>query len=96
MKTPDNFSSWNRAMRGAYARGYRDSMAGVPIHQCPYQDTRKWDNRITWSRAFARAWEDGWQAAREDDPINTGKTIAEAINRATAYRIAKALNAQNQ
>lgn len=61
---PELFELWNPALRGAYLRGYRDSRNGVPVGECPYRDTRKRDGRLTWSRSFVRAWEDGFRHAK--------------------------------
>ena len=55
----------NRALRGAYLKGLRARLAGEPCVD-PYQDKRKWDGRLTWSRAFSSAWRDGWQDADRD------------------------------
>ena len=59
---PEGFRSWNPAMRGAYRKGYEACEAGEPQGACPYSDKRKHDGRLTWSRAFAAAWHDGWKA----------------------------------
>ena len=53
--------SWNPAMRGAYMKGAYAAEAGQPLDSCPYKDKRKEDGRITWSRAFRYAWQDGWR-----------------------------------
>ncbi len=36
------------------------------IIACPYRDKRKLDGRLTWSRAFATAWCEGFHAAASD------------------------------
>jgi hypothetical protein len=69
MKKPQGFDLWNPAMRGAYKKGYQARMDGAP-RVSPYADKRKWDGRLTWSRAFERAWTDGYDAASQDDPIS--------------------------
>lgn len=69
-KPPEGFDLWNRALRGAYRKGWDASAAGRPITACPYKDRRKFSGRLTWSRAFIRAWEDGWDAFRQHDPIS--------------------------
>lgn len=66
MKTPANFQQWNPAMRGAYRKGYEACGAGLAITACPYRDKRKLDGRLTWSRAFAAAWREGFYAAASD------------------------------
>lgn len=65
MKTPPGFDAWNPAMRGAYRKGHKAAEAGAARETCPYGDVRKKDGRITWSRAFAAAWHDGWTAGDE-------------------------------
>jgi hypothetical protein len=57
---PRGFETWNPAMRGAYVTGRRARRDGEPIDACPYRDTRNTSGRLTWSRAFERAWVDGW------------------------------------
>lgn len=69
MKEPEGFSSWNPAMRGAYRKGYEAANAGKGPGTCPYDDKRKDCGRITWSRAFRAAWHDGWNDARQHDPL---------------------------
>lgn len=66
MKPPRGFESWNPALQGAFRKGYAARMAGEPIEACPYVDRRKVSGRLTWSRGFIRAWQDGWNHA---DPI---------------------------
>lgn len=56
----------NRALRGAYRKGLTAGLAGDPVAACPYKDKRKWDGRLTWSRAFETAWRDGWLEATQD------------------------------
>lgn len=48
------------ALEGAWQKGARAREAGEPRSANPYKDTRKMDGRLTWSRAFWRAWDDGW------------------------------------
>lgn len=57
---PDSFDRWNPAMRGAFLKGRAAFIEGLGQEACPYQDLRKHDGRLTWSRAFERAWIDGW------------------------------------
>lgn len=66
MKLPTNFQQWNRAMRGAYLKGYRAFEAGDPEASCPYEDKRKESGRLTWSRAFQSAWSDGYRDAKNE------------------------------
>jgi hypothetical protein len=64
VKAPDGFEKWNPAMRGAFRKGYDAGVSGYPCSS-PYADKRKDDGRLTWSRAFASAWRDGWLAGDE-------------------------------
>ena len=66
MKTPARFDQWSPAWRGAYRKGYEAGAAGVARENCPYDDKRKWNGRLTWSRAFMSCWCDGWEAGREE------------------------------
>lgn len=61
---PHGFERWNRALQGAFRKGYLAFGAGEPMARCPYADRRKWDGRLTWSRAFITAWQDGWSFAK--------------------------------
>lgn len=62
---PPGSERWNRALLGAYRRGYRARLDGdIPL--APYVDKRKRGGRVSWSRAFIRAWEDGFAAAISD------------------------------
>lgn len=70
MKLPANFQQWNRAMRGAYLKGYKAFEAGEPEASCPYEDKRKESGRLTWSRAFQATWFDGYRDAKNEK--NTG------------------------
>lgn len=67
---PSNFDRWNRAMRGAYMKGRRAFDAGQPETSCPYEDIRKPSGLLSWSRAFIRAWEDGWKDAERDAAVS--------------------------
>ncbi len=57
--TPRGFENWNRAHRGAYRKGQRAAIDGLPPSACPYVDKRKSSGRLSWSRSFIRAWQDG-------------------------------------
>lgn len=53
------------AFDGAYLKGQKAFFAGEPC-ESPYVDRRgDWHNMITFSRAFIRAWEDGWNDAEK-------------------------------
>lgn len=60
----------NKAMIGAIRRGMRDFDSGLTLADCPYEDKRKADGRLSWSRAFMTAWRDGWQFRKSliEDP----------------------------
>lgn len=45
---------------GAYNKGIKAKQEGKSLKDCPYKDKRKIDGRLTWSRAFKKAWEDGF------------------------------------
>jgi ribosome modulation factor len=51
------------ALEGAYRKGLVAALEGASRDACPYRDVRKWDGRLTWSRAFRTAWFDGWAHA---------------------------------
>lgn len=44
----------------AYNKGRKAKQENKSITDCPYKDKRKEDGRLTWSRAFKKAWEDGF------------------------------------
>jgi hypothetical protein len=52
---------WNKAIRGAFRKGAIAHRAGLPQSACPYGDKRKPDGRLSWSRSFISAWQDGWR-----------------------------------
>lgn len=60
---PRGFYSWNRSLRGAFERGERAHAEGLSIRDCPYEDKRKDNGRLTWSRAYRTAWVDGFKHA---------------------------------
>lgn len=57
----------NNALDGARRKGREAHAAGTLRSRCPYGDFRggRHGNIITWSRAFIRAWEDGWDTAAQ-------------------------------
>jgi hypothetical protein len=63
---PNNFDNWNRALRGAFMKGYRAFLSGQAVTENPYVDKRKECGRLTWSRSFDAAWCDGWRWARKE------------------------------
>ena len=60
---PPRFESWNRAMRGAFRKGYEAQQSGSGKDTCPYADKRKPSGKLSWSRAFITSWHDGWEWA---------------------------------
>lgn len=38
---------------------------GLPRTENPYDDHRKWNGKLTWSRAWMKAWDDGWDEAEK-------------------------------
>ena len=64
MRLPSDAYRWNRAIRGAFKKGILAQQAGDPIEACPYDDIRKPDGRLSWSRSFVLAWRDGWRWSR--------------------------------
>lgn len=67
MKMPANFAHWNRSMQGAYRKGSAAFQEGRSLSDCPYADYRKHNGRLTWSRAYIRAWEDGFRDAQTQE-----------------------------
>lgn len=66
---PDRFDRWNRAHRGAYKKGVAAFNEGKKIRDCPYIDKRKESGRLSWSRSFICAWDDGWRDARQQSRL---------------------------
>jgi len=62
----------NKAMKGAKAKGALARIYNHPKDWCPYRDVRtNYRNGVTFSRAFMRAWHDGWDEM--DEKIKKGK-----------------------
>ena len=57
--------SRNRALQGAFVKGYDARFDGTRSSANPYPDRRTDRGAVTWSRAFRRAWLAGWQAAHD-------------------------------
>lgn len=62
------FKGWNRALIGAYKKGQEAARKGLSIESCPYKDKRKPSGRLTWSRSFISAWEDGFKSTGIHSP----------------------------
>jgi len=71
---PQSFERWSPAMRGAYFKGAKAAHAGQGDDACPYRDKRNDTGRLTWSRAFISAWEDGHR-----DAIQHIRNVAESL-----------------
>lgn len=63
----------SRAFQSALRKGYEAFHAGEKKTACPYTDHRTWYGGVTFSRAFIKRWEEGWESASE------GKTLEEAL-----------------
>ena len=61
MIEPYGFEKWNRALQGAFRKGYDAALAGKSVTACPYDDKRTSRGALTWSRSFIKAWDDGWE-----------------------------------
>lgn len=65
MALPPNFEKWAPGFRKAWFDGNRTALApSATLADCPYEDKRNTGGRITWSRAYIRAWCDGFEAFR--------------------------------
>lgn len=71
----------NRALYGAYRRGYDDAKKyqALPLaerqpltgNECPYPDKRTYRGSVTFSRSFRIAWFDGWEDATFERKMRT-------------------------
>lgn len=52
----------NRAHASAWRKGYEAAEGGQPASANPYQDKRTDSGKVTFSRAFRKAWAEGWAA----------------------------------
>lgn len=66
-EAPPNF---RRHFAGAWRKGYRAYLEGRPESACPYDDIMggRHMNVVTASRAYRRAWLEGWRRAWSDTP----------------------------
>lgn len=48
--------------RGAFEKGRAAALAGEPESACPYSDLRTAANRVSFSRAFIKAWHEGYDS----------------------------------
>lgn len=67
MNLPSGYAeTLNRAHLGVFKKGMQAFLDSVPRDACPYEDKRKPSGKLSWSRAYIRAWEDGWDWARDE------------------------------
>ena len=52
----------NKAFAGAMRKGREAALEGKSEDTCPYMDHRKPDGRLTFSRAFIKAWLYGYRS----------------------------------
>lgn len=62
---PSSFSNWNRSLQGAYRKGAVAYLESKSLSNCPYEDKRKDDGRLSWSRSYITAWTDGYRDAEK-------------------------------
>lgn len=66
---PPNFDKWTKGLQKAWLSGNRAALArSATLADCPYEDKRKADGRLTWSRAYINAWRDGFKDFRKNYP----------------------------
>jgi ribosome modulation factor len=63
MIVPYGFEKLNRALQGAYRKGYEARILGKKRHSCPYASGVLKNGRRTWSKSFRRMWREGWDMA---------------------------------
>jgi hypothetical protein len=55
------------ALRGAFRKGWEAFWAGRTLLSNPYPDKRtRYQNSVTFSRAFRRHWAEGWRAGEQE------------------------------
>lgn len=54
----------NRAFRGAFCKGWVSRLCGFKRSENPYSDVLSWRGHVTFSRAFRKYWDDGFEAAK--------------------------------
>jgi ribosome modulation factor len=55
----------NKAFLSAREKGRDARRRGEPKSACPYRDKRGLSGHVTFSRAFLKAWLEGWEEAAE-------------------------------
>lgn len=69
----------SHALLGAMRKGLAAKVAGLARDTCPYEDTRKVDGRLTWSRSFRRAWFYGYEGKFTDQEKAALRPFAELL-----------------
>lgn len=60
--------TWTGSFAGAYRKGYQARKEGRTRLACPYKDLRRqYHNGQTYSRAWRKAWFDGWEKADREE-----------------------------
>lgn len=59
----EHLATRNAAFASAFTKGATARLAGQPASNNPYPDYRTDRGSVTFSRAFARYWREGWEAA---------------------------------
>ncbi len=79
----------HRAFRGAFRKGLEAGYATMMGQEdtkwskCPYKDKRKWNGKLTWSRAFQTTWDDGftWGIWARGDNVTYHSMLKELDNK---------------
>jgi hypothetical protein len=61
LNLPEDSYKWNKAMLGSFKKGILAHQEGKKLSDCPYKDKRVDSGRLSWSRSFIRAWQDGFR-----------------------------------
>jgi len=56
----------NRALEGAKRKGAMACKTGFNRRSCPYEDHRTYRGAVTFSRAFIKAWLEGWDETNKE------------------------------
>jgi ribosome modulation factor len=66
----------SKSFESAKRKGFLAGLQGKSIDECPYEDLRagKYNNVVTWSRGFIRAWIDGWENGKKERLKKEAKT----------------------
>lgn len=52
----------------AYLTGYLAGAGGMPRTHCPYRDRRTHEGKVTYARAWRKAWLSGWDDGKAGKP----------------------------